>query len=629
MKSKIKYFLIPLFSMFLINLGFYYLAHAANFGGDINPHLGILFISGLFFGPYGALGAVLANMICDILRGYTIFASIISAVIGFAVSILAYKLWYAPDFDFIPSIKPRVTNLSDLMYLLLVIFTCSAAYSVLTADVIGIYYPTIPGENFVAIRYFMNFMNFSLLYTMVGMIISRFDDFSYKPKIVDKSYNRKGYDALFIIIIIAILSMVVINSVVGINIQIDVLESAVLLILLFIYIRRPITKITKIEYISITEKLMTGFVVLSILIVTSYVLIIYSPLFEIIVGLMFSISSNQKYLLEVLFLDLLIVVILIPSLFLLGYMERKIVKPVLSFSKIEGFIKENEKIESEGLLKIYSDYLENDDEMGILSRSYTNLIENNNNYIENVKTLETERERMNTELRIAHKIQQSTLPKKSINNDIFTINGFCSPAKEVGGDFYDFYELDEDNTIIIIGDTSGKGVPAALFTLIIQNSIKLLIKNELDPAKVLFEVNNQTCENNPEVMFITLFLGIYNKKTHKLTYANAGHTPPLIKVDEVYELLDIDSEIAIGVLEDYEFKNHEINIDEELILYTDGITDAQNQNHEFYGEKRLLNFLNNHKENEDILNGLIDDIKTFAEGKQQFDDITLLIMTIK
>ena len=127
------------------------------------------------------------------------------------------------------------------------------------------------------------------------------------------------------------------------------------------------------------------------------------------------------------------------------------------------------------MLDIYSDYLDNDDEMGILSRSYTNLINNNNNYIENVKSLESEKERINTELNIAHKIQESTLPKKSINNDALTVEGFCKPAKEVGGDFYDFYELDEENTVIIIGDASGKGVPAAIFTIIIQNSIKLLM----------------------------------------------------------------------------------------------------------------------------------------------------------
>lgn len=629
MKNKIRNFVIPLFLMFLTNLGFYYLTKAPNFGMDINPHLGILFTAGLFFGPYGTLGAVLANLICDIIRGYTLSTSLVSAVIGFAVSYFAYKLWYTRDFDSISVTKPRLTNIYNLMYLLFIIVICSMLYSLLTADITGIFYPDMVGENFEAARYFVNFVNFSLIFSMIFMVISRFYDFSYNPEILDKSYNRNGYRILFALIIGIALMIIVANGIFGINYQMDMIETTVLLILLFIYIRKPITKITKINYVSVTEKVMFGFLILSILILVSYCLIVFSPLFELTIDSIIILTVNQENLMMVLLLDMLILLFLIPSLLLLGYIEKKIIKPLMSFSKIDGFIKKNEKIESDGLLNIYSDYLENDDEIGILSRSYTNLIENNNNYIENLKTLEIEKERMNTELNIAHKIQESTLPKKSIDNDALTIEGFCRPAKEVGGDFYDFYELDDDNTMIIIGDASGKGVPAALFTIIIQNSIKLLMKIELDPAKVLFDVNNQICENNPEMMFITLFLGIYNKKSHKLTYANAGHNPPIIKKNNIYELLDVDSEIVLGVLDDYEFKNHEMKLEEELILYTDGITDAQNRNHELYGEKRLEHFLNDRKSDENIMLGLIDDVNSFTQGEQQFDDMTLLVLTIK
>jgi len=372
---------------------------------------------------------------------------------------------------------------------------------------------------------------------------------------------------------------------------------------------------------------MISFILLSFIIVIFDRLIILSPLPDMVYHLIFGISENQMDLLLLQVLDLSIFAFAIPSMLLLGYIERKLIKPVMSFSKIEGFIHENEKIESEGLLKIYSDYLDNDDEMGILSRSYTNLIKNNNNYIENVKSLESEKERINTELNIAHKIQEAMLPKKSINNDSLILEWFCKPAREVGGDFYDFYELDDENTMIMIGDASGKGVPAAIFTTIIQNLIKLFMKNELDPAKVLCDINNQICENNPEMMFITLFLGIYNKKTHKLTYANAGHNPPLIKEDK-YKLLEVASEIVLGVLEDYEFKNHEMEIRQELILYTDGITDAQNKEHELYGEKRLINFLNYH-EHDEIMDGLIKEVNEFTNGEEQFDDMTLLLMHIK
>ena len=358
-------------------------------------------------------------------------------------------------------------------------------------------------------RYFVNFMNFSLLFSLILMIISRYKDFSYMPEISDKQYNIKRYKLLLALIIITISIILIFDS-----IKQDtkpIIEITILLILLFLYNRKPITKIRKINYISIPEKIMIGFIILSFIIVIIDRLILLTPLPDMIYNLIYNISKNQRDLLLLQVLDLGVFAFTVPSLILLGYIERKLIKPLMSFSKIDGFINENEKIESEGILHVYEDYLDNDDEIGILSRSYTHLIKNNNNYIENMKKMESEKERIKTELNIAHKIQKSTLPKKSINNNAITIEGFCKPAKEVGGDFYDFYELDEDNTMIIIGDASGKGVPAAIFTIIIQNSIKLLMKNELNPAKVLYDVNNQICENNPEMMFITLFLGIFGK----------------------------------------------------------------------------------------------------------------------
>ena len=629
MKNKIKNFLIPLFLMFLTNLGYYYLTNAPNFGGEINPHLGILFIAALFFGPYGALGAVIANGLCDVIRGYSISITVVSAIISFAISYLVYKLWYTKNPEIAPITKPRLNNLNNMIYLLIIIFISSALYSLLTANITGVFYPNVIDVDYEAMRYFVNFMNFALLFSMLLMILSRYKDFSYIPEISGKTNDGKKYGILFGLIVIITLASIAANIIIGKIYELYVIETVVLLILLFLYNRKPITSINQITYSSITEKIMISFIILSIIFIVIDRLIIFSPVLGMIVDLIKSISVNQKYLLSLQLLDVIIILFAIPSLVLIGYIERKIIKPLLAFSKIEPFIKENEKIESEGLINIYSDYIDEDDEIGILSRSYTNLIENNNSYIENMKTLEIEKERMSTELRIAQKIQEATLPKKAIINEEIKIEGYCKPAKEVGGDFYDFYELDEDNVMIIIGDASGKGVPAALFTLIIQNSIKILMKNELDPAKVLSDVNNQICENNPEMMFITLFLGIYNKKTHELTYANAGHNPPLIKINHLYELFEVDSEIALGVLEDYVFKNHEIKLEEELILYTDGITDAQNKNHELYGEKKLVNFLNNHESNGNIMEGLVDDINKFTDGEQQFDDMTLLVLAIK
>ena len=219
-------------------------------------------------------------------------------------------------------------------------------------------------------------------------------------------------------------------------------------------------------------------------------------------------------------------------------LKKKVVNPIVSFSAIEQFIKKGDKIESDGLIDVYSRYLEDETEIGNLARSYTNLIDYANEYIEDIKSIESEKKRIETELEIAERIQQANLPEKSIENRTYYVNGFSKPAKEVGGDFYDYYPIDDENVAVIIGDASGKGVPAAIVAIITQSIIKQLFKTEKDPSKILFSLNNQLCENNPELMFITLWIGVYNKNTGVLTYSNAGHERPLISKNGNIEFLE-------------------------------------------------------------------------------------------
>ena len=327
--------------------------------------------------------------------------------------------------------------------------------------------------------------------------------------------------------------------------------------------------------------------------------------------------------------DALLLIFLIPALSVLRYVENKVIRPISKFSKIENFIIENHKIESEGLLSIYSEYLENDDEIGVLARSYSDLINYNNYYIENIQKIEGEKERIKAELDIATKIQQANLPLEPIENEKFIVNGYSKPAKEVGGDFFDYYQLDEDNLAVVIGDASGKGVPAALLATITQVMIKQLLKHEKDPSKIFYSLNNQLCENNSEVMFITLWLGIYNINTGKLKFSNAGHNPPLIKQNNNFEFLNVDEGLVLGIMDDFEFKNEEITLDDEIVAYTDGITDACNENNDMYGEARLIEFLNSNKNVGDSIKLLLADIDNFSNDKEQFDDMTLLYLKIK
>ena len=275
---------------------------------------------------------------------------------------------------------------------------------------------------------------------------------------------------------------------------------------------------------------------------------------------------------------------------------------------------------------MYSPYISEETGIGKLARSYTNLINYNNHYIENMDKIESERERIKTELDISKRIQQSNLPTEAIENEYYHAYGFSEPAKEVGGDFYDYYEIDDENIAIVIGDASGKGVPAALLATTTQTIIRdQLYNNKKDPCKVLYFANNHLCRNNSETMFITLWLGIYNKKTNILNFSNAGHNPPILEENNNFKLLNIDSGVALGILEDYNFITEEIELPSKIIAYTDGITDAINKNETMYGEKRLINCLNNNS-NEDIINSILNDVNNFVEDNEQFDDMTILIL---
>ncbi|MBE6493938.1 MAG: serine/threonine protein phosphatase, partial [Methanosphaera stadtmanae] len=540
------------------------------------------------------MGAVIGNFCCDIIRGYYVNTSILSAIISFVISYLAYKLWYTKDSDKFIITRPRLNDSRNLIYLMVIILECGLLYSILNTNLAEIFYNGMNLNYHVFWGYFINFINFALLFSNICILICRFKDFSYKPEISKKPL--KGYRIVYCMILLLLLVNIIFN-IVGSSTEIIIILTIILTLLLIIYIRKPIKQLNHISYVPIPERIMNYFIMLTLLVLITNMFIIVSPLHTILFQALYTLSANQQYVIFLLLLDMTIILFFIPSLILLAYVEGKVINPIKSFSRIESFIKKNKRIESEGILDIYSDYLDQKDEIGILSRSYTNLINNNNDYIDNLETLQGEKQRIKAELNIAHNIQNATLPLKAIDNEYMHVEGFCKPAKEVGGDFYDFYEIDDDNTMIMIGDASGKGVPAAIFTIITQNSIKILMKNELNPAKVLQDINNRICENNPEMMFITLFLAIYNNKTHKLTYANAGHNPPIIKYETGYELLKVDSEIVMGVMEEYKYTNHEIQLDEEFIIYTDGITDSQNSKHELYGEKRLITCLNNTMDN--------------------------------
>ncbi len=272
------------------------------------------------------------------------------------------------------------------------------------------------------------------------------------------------------------------------------------------------------------------------------------------------------------------------------------------------------------------------DEVGELAQKFNEMQDNLKEYLENVKKVTAENERIGAELGVATQIQADMLPRifpLYDKREEFIMAASMDPAKEVGGDFYDFFFIDDDHLALVVADVSGKGVPAALFMVI----AKTLIKNRAimggSPATVLSEVNNQLCEGNEAELFVTVWLAIIDINTGKGMAANAGHEHPVLRrADGSFELIEYRHSPAVATMEGLKFREHEFELHkgDTLIEYSDGVTEATNAKNELFGNDRLLEALNKEPDAEParLLENLRNSIDKFVGNAPQFDDITML-----
>ena len=336
------------------------------------------------------------------------------------------------------------------------------------------------------------------------------------------------------------------------------------------------------------------------------------------------IFENMDWAITILLLAFVIIQAIV--LFVGRKFSKKLVEPIHRLSD------DVDKISS-GDFEHRAESISND-EIGDLARHFNVMTESLKEYITNLANVTAEKERIGAELNVATQIQAGMLPKivpPYLNHEAFDISATMYPAKEVGGDFYDFFMIDDNHLALVMADVSGKGVPAALFMVIAKTLIKNRTMMGGTPGEILRDVNNQLCDGNEASLFVTVWLGILELSTGHVIASNAGHEPPAIrKVGGTYELHEAMQNTALAIMEDMEFTDSEFCLGhlDTLYLYTDGVTEATNINRQLYSTERMIEELNKTigAPASEVLTMMNKSVMDFTGEAEQFDDLTMLCL---
>ena len=339
-------------------------------------------------------------------------------------------------------------------------------------------------------------------------------------------------------------------------------------------------------------------------------------------------NGVRAYLNSVLF-KMLAISLLITIIAVVCYMffvRRNVTKPIGKLAAFTRDITDSGTFESERV------EVKTGDEIEALSDDFNYMLDQLGTYIENLSAVTAEKERIGTELALATRIQADMLPNifpAFPERSDFDIFASMTPAKEVGGDFYDFFLIDDIHLGLVMADVSGKGVPAALFMMISKTILQNYAMMGNGPAKVLEKLNEQICKNNREEMFVTVWYGVLNLKTGHLVAANAGHEYPVIRYGNgEFEIFKDKHGFVIGGMDGVRYKEYDLWLDpgSAIFVYTDGVPEATNAENELFGMERTVEALNTDstRDPKSLLEGVAEAVKEFVGDAPQFDDLTML-----
>lgn len=334
-------------------------------------------------------------------------------------------------------------------------------------------------------------------------------------------------------------------------------------------------------------------------------------------------KARRNYIIKML---VVLLSLIIMSTFLYDlFLKRYLIKPLRKITKeTKRFASSQSKAKSK-----LTDKIRSNNEIGQLAESVDKMESETLTYIDNLTRVTAESQRIGTELAVAARIQKGMLDSVAPDRKDVSVYATMSPAKEVGGDFYDYFMIDDDHLCLVIADVSGKGVPAAMFMAITKMMINDSTMVYKSPSKILEATNERICKNNKLDMFITVWIGILELSTGKITAANAGHEYPAVyRNGKGFELLRDNHGFVVGGISGVHYKDYELTLKpgEALFLYTDGVAEATSADNELFGVDRMLKALNVDPEDtpEEILAHVQDGVDLFVDKAPQFDDLTML-----
>lgn len=326
-----------------------------------------------------------------------------------------------------------------------------------------------------------------------------------------------------------------------------------------------------------------------------------------------------------------VAVLLLLNGLLMFFIYRKAIRPLM---QVKMGVEEYKDDKNSQNIVEKMNRIRSKNEIGVLADSFSEMVTEIDRYSEENLKLSNKQSRINTELAVAYNIQKSMLPdmrRAFPERKKFNLAASMDPAKEVGGDFYDFFLVDEDHLCIMIADVSGKGVPAALFMMASKIIMETEAQKGKSPARILTQANKAICSNNIEQMFVTVWLGILELSTGRLTAVNAGHEPPaVLGPNGRFELYDDEHFLFVGIMDDIEYGEYELTLSpgSKLFVYTDGIPEATNAEDELFCLDRMIEALNTDPTAapEEILANVRKAVDAFVQDAEQFDDLSMLCL---